>query len=129
MDAAGTASPDLLGEELRENMEDKQLKDIQKVRTGKRKYKGFLHVKCPYCGRIRSFYKRVPGSCIHCKCGRNYDLKHMVPVWVNCECGHRPLRYLTNRDERIFDIECLHCGMPVCVEWKPKKHCYTKVQD
>lgn len=105
------------------------MKRVKAVRPAKRKYKGFLHVKCPRCGRVRSFCKKVPGSYIRCKCGWNFELRDLVPIWVSCECGMRSLRYLTNRDERIFDIGCLNCGAPVCVEWNPKKHVYVRVKN
>lgn len=102
---------------------------VKPVRMKTKKYKGFLHVKCPFCGRIRSFCKRVPGSRIRCKCGKSFELKHMVPVWVKCECNGPAYRYLTNRNESMFDIECLSCGAPVCVEWNRKKRVYTRVEN
>lgn len=94
------------------------------------KYSGFMHIKCPECGAVKSFCMKQAADHYHCdSCKARSEFgDHMVPLWVHCECGGRH-RYTTNRDDKSFDIECLDCGAPVAVEWNDKKKVYATIRE
>lgn len=93
------------------------------------KYKGFMHIKCPKCGKIKDFYMKKESDHYHCDdCGaRTEFVKPLVPLWVHCECGRR-FRYLTNMTDPMFDINCLDCGTPVAVKWNENKQIYETIK-
>lgn len=93
-------------------------------------YKGFLHIKCPHCGKEKSFFTKKELAKYHCfQCGHDVILEgKMKLLWVNCPCGNRQ-KYLTNAEEKMFDVECLDCGMPVAVEWNAKKELYHTIKE
>ncbi len=93
------------------------------------KYKGFMHMKCPKCGEVRSFCMKKPADHYHCAaCGcRTEFTEPLVPLWVNCECGAQ-YKYWTNMDEPVFDINCFECGNPVAVQWNDKKKLYAPIK-
>lgn len=93
------------------------------------KYTGFLHIKCPECGNTVSFCTKTGVTGVSCeKCGHKEPFKEpLKQAWVNCECGRRS-KYLTNRTEEIFDIECINCGTPVAVKYNAKKGIYETIK-
>ncbi len=93
------------------------------------KYKGFMHIKCPKCGKIKDFYMKKESDHYHCDdCGARTEFeKPLVPLWVHCECGRR-FRYLTNMTDPMFDINCLDCGAPVAVKWNENKQVYETIK-
>ena len=94
------------------------------------KYSGFMHIKCPECGAVKSFCMKQAADHYHCdSCKARSEFgDHMVPLFVHCECGGRH-KYVTNRDDKSFDIECLDCGAPVAVEWNDKKKVYATIRE
>lgn len=94
------------------------------------KFKGFLYIKCPKCGKTRGFMSKNPTDHYHCdSCGARSEFDGpLVPLWVNCECG-KSFRYFTNMDEPAFDINCLECGTPVAVTWNGKKRMYVTMRE
>lgn len=95
----------------------------------RRKYTGFLHIRCPECGEVRSFCSKNGTSDISCKkCGYEGKIEEpLKQLYINCECGGR-YRYFTNRTEEMFDIECLNCGAPVSVKYNAKKGIYETIK-
>ncbi len=93
------------------------------------KYKGFLRIKCPKCGKIKDFYMKKESDHYHCDdCGARTEFaKPLVPLWVHCECGRR-FRYLTNMTDPMFDINCLDCGAPVAVKWNENMQVYETIK-
>lgn len=93
------------------------------------KYKGFMYIKCPECGKIKGFAMKKESDHYHCdSCGARTEFdKPLVPLWVNCECGKR-FKYLTNMTEDMFDINCLDCGAPVAVKWNENKQAYETIK-
>ena len=89
-------------------------------------YSGFLYVKCPDCGYSRGFFTKIRTDEYRCGCGAVTELRDLVPLYVNCECG-RNIRYMTNMTEDAFDIDCL-CGAPVAVQWNEKKRQYETIR-
>ena len=96
---------------------------------GSGKYKGFMYIKCPECGKIKGFNAKKPTDHYHCDCcGERSEFKEpLVPLWVHCECG-KGYKYLTNMEEPVFDINCLECGAPVTVQWNGKKRVYGTIR-
>lgn len=90
-------------------------------------YGGFLYIKCPDCGKIKGFCAKTRLNNFRCDCGSVTRLEHMVPLYMNCECG-RNSKYLTNMEEAAFDITCYDCGSPVAVSWNPKKRQYETIR-
>ena len=91
-------------------------------------YTGFLHIKCRECGETVSYCAKKPTREYICRsCGKRIELKELVYLNVDCECGRHSL-YRTNRLEKEFDIECINCGNPVAVEWNKKKNLYQTIK-
>lgn len=94
-----------------------------------KRYKGFLHIRCPHCGQIRTFCAKNEITHYHCSnCKHNMILEGNVrTLWMNCQCGINA-RYITNMTEKMFDIECFECKNPVAVEWNNKKRIYQTIK-
>ena len=84
---------------------------------------GFLYLKCPKCGKIKGFCAKTRINHFRCDCGEVTELKHLVPLYMHCECGRRS-RYLTNMEEQQFDMICYDCGAPVAIGWNENKKQY-----
>jgi ribosomal protein S27E len=95
-----------------------------------RKYRGFMHMKCPNCGEISTFCTKEEVDKFHCfRCGTDVALEGNVHLaFLHCECGNRS-KYITNRSDESFDIECIRCGNPVAVTWNRKKHVYGTIRE
>lgn len=90
-------------------------------------YKGFLYIKCDHCGKEKGFYTKDKLQYHKCECGGKTELHELKELHINCECGRR-FKYLTNKQEKQFDVICLECGQPVAVEWNQKKEAYETIQ-
>lgn len=90
-------------------------------------YGGFLYIRCPVCGKVKGFCAKTRLNNFRCECGSVTRLEHLVPLYMNCECG-RNSKYLTNMEEPAFDIKCYDCGNPVAVAWQPKKKQYETIR-
>lgn len=92
-------------------------------------YKGFMHIKCPECGTVKNFCARKETETFYCDhCRAKVHLEDMAKVLLKCECGKVAV-YYTNRYDEVFDIECVQCEAPVCVEWNRRAGRYTPVKD
>ena len=110
-------------------MQESEEKEVTAPPDERKKYTGFLHIKCPDCGNTASFCtkKGVIGvNCNECGCRELFE-EPLKQVLVNCECGERS-RYLTNRTEEMFDISCINCGTPVAVKYNEKKGIYETIK-
>lgn len=91
-------------------------------------YSGFLYVECEHCETVRGFCVKDKLSYYKCgKCGGKTELKNMVKLYLNCECGCRST-YLTNLTDEAFDVNCIDCGAPVSVKYNAKKKCYETIE-
>lgn len=123
--------PDAM-KELEEYIEDKYSVDpvtepelIGKENDG---YSGFLHIKCQHCGKERTFCSKYKIKSCKCKeCGEKTELKDLVQLYINCECG-TSRRYFTNQTEAAFDVKCINCGQPVAVKYNKKKNLYETIR-
>lgn len=92
------------------------------------RYKGYLHIRCPHCGKEKTFFssqERDGYFCTHCR--KYHPFKEpLTPVYLNCECRGFS-KYMTNLTEKIFDVPCIKCGMPVTVE-RNRKGWYEKMR-
>lgn len=88
---------------------------------------GFLHLRCPSCGSIRTFCAKQPISAYICRaCDATSPLSSLTRVRQICECG-KASTYRTNLDEWYFDLPCIQCKSPVAMEYHPKKNCYETI--
>lgn len=123
--------PDAI-KELEEYIEDKYAVDpvtepepIGKENDG---YSGFLHIKCQHCGKEKTYCSKHGIKYHECKnCGKRTELKDLVRLYTNCECG-RKAAYWTNMTEKAFDVLCVDCGQPVAVMYNKKKNLYETIQ-
>lgn len=123
--------PDVM-KELEEYIEDKYSVDpvTEPEPVGKENdgYSGFLHIKCQHCGKEKTYCSKHRIKYYECKnCGERTELKDLVWLYTNCECG-RNARYLTNMTEKAFDVCCVDCGQPVAVTYNRKKNQYETIQ-
>lgn len=103
--------------------------DLKDSVTDQKGYTGFLHIKCPECGVVKSFCAKYPLTYFICNaCGEKTDLKDLTKIYMNCECG-KNTRYLTNQKEFAFDVDCIECGSPVAVKYNSKKNIYETIRD
>lgn len=97
--------------------------------TERKKYKGFLYVKCRYCKYTRGLNARKPIDRYYCRgCGRKTYLEDMKPLTLRCKCG-AVFRYRTNETERILEKKCLNCGAPVDLVLNRSRTAYETIQD
>lgn len=110
-------------------MQESEEKEVTAPPDERKKYTGFLHIKCPDCGNTVSFCSKTGVTGVSCeKCGCKEPFKEpLKQVWVYCECGNRS-KYLTNRTEEMFDINCINCGTPVAVKYNEKKGIYETIK-
>lgn len=118
------AEPEPVMEEPDDTEDEPEEAPVKAISTG---YGGFLYVKCPVCGKIKGFCAKTRIGNFRCDCGSVTKLEHLVPLYMNCECG-RNARYLTNMEEPVFDIVCYDCGNPVPTAWNPKKKQYETIR-
>lgn len=110
--------------------ETEDLEEMASEETECVKYKGFLYIRCPKCGEVKSFFTRNATDhyrCDHCGARTEFEAP-LSPLWINCECGNT-VRYFTNLAESSFDMECFKCGAPVAIEWNSRKHLYVTMKD
>ena len=99
-----------------------------RVNPARLTYRGFLWVKCPYCGEANGFSTRNDIDCYFCRsCRKESPLKDLKPLYVTCECGKR-YKYMTNLTEAMADIPCLNCGAPVPVMRNVKSGVYETIR-
>jgi len=77
-------------------------------------WKGFLIIRCPDCGEVRTFFARDYQTSHRCRCGCEIELADLIPAYVNCgKCGKR-LKYRTNiKDDYPVTVNCLDCKAPI----------------
>lgn len=77
-------------------------------------WKGFLILRCPDCGEVRSFFSRDRITSNRCSCGCVYDLEDLLPAHVHCgKCG-KYLKYRTNINyDYPITVDCLGCHAPI----------------
>lgn len=103
---------------------------MQKVKNEKQnsinKYKGFLYIKCEHCGSEIGYCAKREQDHMLCRCcgNKTYFKEPLKWMRVTCECGGN-FSYKTNMEEKLFDIRCLDCGMPVTEIYNEKKHAYV----
>lgn len=87
---------------------------------------GFLHMKCPACGRVKGFFTKTSVEEVRCRCGARYslDAEKVVAMRAACPCCEREVRYLTNRTDQSFTITCFACEAPIEVEFNERKGRY-----
>lgn len=77
-------------------------------------WKGFLIIRCPDCGEVKTFFARDYQTSTHCRCGCDIELVDLIPAYVNCgKCG-KSLKYRTNiKDDYPVTVDCLDCKSPI----------------
>ena len=91
-------------------------------------YAGFLHIRCEYCGKTKTFCAKHQLSYYGCKeCGKKTDLKDLKQAFINCECGGMA-RYFTNETAELIELNCINCGMPVALKYNAKKKLYETIR-
>ena len=121
---------EVLGKPVANPLTDSEIAELDaKIPSFDRpKYKGFVYIKCPVCGKEKGLCMKKESNHFHCdSCGKRSEFeKPLVPLFLNCECGKR-FKYLTNMTESLFDINCLGCGAPVAVKWNEDKQIYETI--
>lgn len=92
------------------------------------KYKGFLYMRCPSCGKVRGFCMKNESDRYTCnECGNSHVFEApLIPMYVRCECGSS-FTYKTNMDRETFDITCIQCGAPVAIAYNEKKDVFETI--
>ena len=120
--------PDAMEEYIEEKYFVDPVTESEPIEQENDGYSGFLHIKCRYCGKEKTYCSKHRLKYHKCEdCGERTDLKDLVPLYVNCECGTSK-RYFTNRTDAAFDVNCINCGQPVAVKYNKKKNLYETIQ-
>lgn len=86
----------------------------EKTNKEKKPVKGFVSIKCPECGRVHNTCLHEERTIFNCKaCGQPVALKGLKSIKMECPRCRFKARYLTNRQERKIQMECLNCSQPV----------------
>lgn len=85
--------------------------------------RGFWHVECEACGKVKSFYTKQLIKDYFCECGHCMKLGDMAPAYSICKCG-TSVRYRTNVKDKYISQTCFICGAPIDMEWNEKKARY-----
>ena len=122
----GEASTQEAKHEVQKKMNEKAPGNLEE--QSKYEYKGFLYIHCPECGAERGLCSKKGKHSIHCDvCGCNEEFKEpLIPMYVKCECGSS-FKYMTNKKEEMFDMECINCKSPVPMKYNGKKGCYETI--
>lgn len=90
-------------------------------------YTGFLHLRCPRCGEVKTFCTRTPISDYRCGCGHRFPLSGLTQARTACsKCG-KASRYQTNITDWYLEIPCVSCGAPGSLEYNPKTGAYRPI--
>lgn len=97
------------------------------VQQPTKSYKGFMHITCERCGNVHAYCTREPSSEYRCPaCGNHMPLHDLRRLFLNCECGAKYV-YWTNATEKLLELTCLNCKMPVALE-RDKQGRYTSLR-
>ena len=92
--------------------------------------KGFVLLKCPSCGRKKSFFLKNYQTFERCNdCGATYDIDRrlMRPVYAKCPSCDNEIRWLTNFGGDRIEVKCKSCGAPIDCELNSKGSAYTTI--
>lgn len=118
--AEATASPSpVRNSRVERLLEEKSTWSAGKVDDGvppqliaREKYKGFLHVRCGFCGKEKTWCANLPTNENKCGCRMITELRDLVPVFMKCSCGYEA-KYKTNVKDDTVTIPCINCKQPV----------------
>lgn len=86
----------------------------KKADKEKKPVKGFVNIKCPECGKVHTTCLHEERTIFNCKaCGQPVALEGLKSIKMECPRCRFKARYLTNRQERRIQMECLNCSQPV----------------
>ena len=79
--------------------------------TEKKKYKGFMLIRCDECGELKGFCAKEPIDSYYCKnCEHKTPLNDLMVLYQDCDCG-KHFKYLTNEKAESITHSCISCGM------------------
>ena len=123
----GMVAPARLDEPIQKEAECLHEKPVGEREEG---YKGFMHITCSRCGRVKTFFAKERIKAFRCHdCDKETELipEKMRKAYASCKCG-TDIHYWTNSEEGAFDISCLNCGAPVTVSWNSKLKCFQTLK-
>lgn len=76
--------------------------------------RGFVSIKCPQCGKVHTTCLHEARTIFNCRdCGQPVALEGLKSIKMECPRCRFKARYLTNREEKLIQMECLNCSHPV----------------
>lgn len=87
-------------------------------------YRGFLHVKCQVCGKVKDYCVKETITEANCTCGEKIPLKNLKPMYVKCNCG-KDFRYYTNMTDERFTCKCISCRSRVKIRMNTRGTAYV----
>ena len=83
------------------------------------KYKGFMYVRCGFCGKEKDYFTREYTNEYKCSCRMITELRDLLPVHMECACG-QTFKYMTNMRGEDFDVTCINCHreIPMKMNWR-----------
>ena len=112
-----TRKDSLFGENWKNNIENSDPEQ-------KEGYKGFLYVKCQFCGKTKDFCAKETITEAKCLCGEKIPLKNLRPMYVKCDCG-KDFRYFTNMTDDRFTCKCINCSSRVKIRMNTRGTAYV----
>nr|DAU24505.1 MAG TPA: Protein involved in formate dehydrogenase formation [Caudoviricetes sp.] len=88
-------------------------------------YRGFIHFKCPFCGKTTNTNMRNNQKGFTCpSCGNPYYFTESLrKVHLKCSCGEE-YSYWTNLKTRLISIDCISCKEPMTAYFNEKAQRY-----
>ena len=87
---------------------------VRERAAGQKGVMGFVSIKCTQCGKVHNTCLHEERTIFICKkCGQPVALEGLKSIKMECPRCRFKARYLTNREEKHIQMECLNCSHPV----------------
>lgn len=92
----------------------------------RRKYKGFMLIKCQECGETKGFCAKSPIDSYICNsCGERTPLSNLRTLYQDCDfCNHHS-KYLTNLTDETVTHKCISCEQETTMVLNSRRTAYV----
>lgn len=102
---------------------------VVEPKSNSKGYTGILHLRCDYCGSVKTFCPTSPIDQFVCpNCNRRTLLKDLFRGEYLCSCG-RKTYFKTNIEKESFDIRCGSCDSLITMYWDQIEGLYVNFSE